>query len=249
VALYLNENLNNLINISQKTEPDPRHYFDIAVIGYGQDSENAAIIWEAPLDKEIFVSPAQLRNNPTGFEGEKEQEVNVFGQIKKIKVPIPFWFLPIAKSLTPMGSAIDKCTEILTDWIAKHPASLPPIVINITDGEQTDCKDSELLQKAQKLKSLSTMYGNTLLINVHISSDIDQKVLFPQSKSELPQNNQSHLLYEMSSVMPRIFAKRIASEIHKKDLQENMSFVGMSFQASVSDMIKFLNIGTLTFKP
>ncbi len=249
VALYLNDNLNNLINISQKTEPDPRHYFDIAVIGYGKNSTHAEIIWEAPLDNEIFVSPAQLRNNPTGIAGEIEREVNVFGSMKKVITPISFWFRPVAKSLTPMGNALDKCSEILETWIAKHPNSLPPIVINITDGEQTDCTNEELLKKAKRLKNLSTMYGNTLFINVHISSDSEDKVIFPQSKSELPQNPQSHLLYEMSSVMPRLFAKRIAAEIHQQDLRENTSYVGMSFQASVQDLVKSLNIGTLTYTP
>ncbi len=49
--------------------------------------------------------------------------------------------------------------------------------------------------------------------------------------------------------MPRLFAKRIAAEIHQQDLRENTSYVGMSFQASVQDLVKSLNIGTLTYTP
>lgn len=248
VALYVNNAINELINACQKTEAEPRHYFDIAVIGYGQQSEEAQILWEGNLAGKTFVSPAELKQNPTGNNGEIEVVRRTFKGETKVKIPVVYWFSPVAKSLTPMGSAFDKCTEILHDWTNQHANSFPPIVINITDGEQTDCEPDELLEKAYRLRQTQTHYGKTLLFNVHISASTEQSVVFPESMDELPQNKQSRLLYDMSSMLPLAFKQRIATEVKKKDLREHTEYVAMTFQASVSDMIKCLDIGTKTIK-
>ncbi len=84
------------------------------------------------------------------------------------------------------GSAFDKCTEIL--WTSQHANSFPHIVINITDGEQTDCQPDQLLEKVYQLHQNKTHYGKTLLFNVHISASTEQSVIFPESMSELPHN-------------------------------------------------------------
>ena len=65
---------------------------------------------------------------------------------------------------------------------------------------------------------------------------------------ELPHNKQSRLLYDMSSMLPVAFKQRIATEVKKTDLRESTEYVAMTFQASVSDMIKCLDIGTKTIK-
>ena len=67
-----------------------------------------------------------------------------------------YWFSPLAASLTPIGSAFDKCTEILNDWTTQHANSFPHIVINITDGQQTDDEPDELLEKAYQLRQTKT---------------------------------------------------------------------------------------------
>lgn len=248
VALYVNNAINELINICQKSEAEPRHYFDIAVIGYGQQRSEAQLLWEGNLAGKTFVSPAELKQNPTGNQGEIEVVRRTFKGETIVKIPVVYWFSPVAESLTPMGSAFDICTAILEDWTSQHTNSFPPIVINITDGEQTDCKDDELLKKAYQLRQTNTFYGKTLLFNVHISSLSEQSVLFPERMDELPPNKQSRLLYEMSSLLPLAFKQRIATEVKKTDLRENTDYVAMTFQASVSDMIKCLDIGTKTIK-
>lgn len=247
VALYVNNAIHEIINACQKSEPEPRHYFDIAVIGYGQDN-TAQILWEGNLANKTFVSPSELKQNPTGNQGEIEVVRRTFKGETIVKIPVVYWFSPVAESLTPMGSAFDKCTEILEEWTSQHPNSFPPIVINITDGKQTDCENDELLTKAYQLRQTQTLYGKSLLFNVHISSSSDESVLFPESEDELPENEQSRLLYEMSSVLPLAFKQRIATEVKKKDLRENTEYVAMTFQASVNDMIKCLDIGTKTIK-
>lgn len=103
VALYLNKAINEIINICQKTEPEPRHYFDICIIGYGQDGEVAQILWEGAMQDQVFVSPSMLKQNPTGNMGEIEIERRTFKGNTLVKIPVNFWFSPIAQSLTPMG--------------------------------------------------------------------------------------------------------------------------------------------------
>lgn len=249
VALQVNNAINELINICQKTEPEPRPYFDILAMGYGANGNEAEILWEGALKGRTFVKPADLKQNPTGNQGEIEIIRKTFKGQTTVKIPVPFWFSAVANSLTPMGSAFDKCTELLTEWTAQNPTSFPPIVLNITDGEQTDCKDDELLNKAYHLKQTNTLYGNTLLFNVHISSHKEDAVLFPERKSDLPNVAHCELLYKMSSVLPTPFKKRIAHEIKKKDLMETTEFVAMTFQASVGDLTKCLDIGTKTIQP
>ena len=248
VALYVNNAINEVINICQKSEPEPRHYFEIAIIGYGSDEE-AQLLWEGNLQGKTFVTPAELKQNPTGNQGEIELTREIRGIKKTVKIPVPFWFSPVAKSLTPMGDAFDKCTELLNEWTQKHFNSFPPIVINITDGEQTDCDDDVLLKKAYNLRQTHTRHGKSLLFNVHISTLEESAVTFPESLDELPENSQAKLLYEMSSVLPTVFKKRVATEVKKSDLLENTNYVAMSFQAAVNDFMKFLNIGTVTLQP
>ena len=216
------------------------------MVGYGQNRDEAQLLWEGDLEGKTFVTPAQLKQNPTGNKGEIEVVKRTFKGESIVKIPVSFWFSPIAKSLTPMGAAFDLCTQLVSEWSAEHPNCFPPIVINITDGEQTDCEDDELLEKAYCLRQTATNYGETLLFNIHISSDTDEAVLFPESKADLPDNQHCHLLYQMSSQLPDAFRKRIAHEIKRTDLSENTNYVAMTFQASVGDLTKCLDIGTKT---
>lgn len=249
VADYVNNAINEIVNICQKSDPKPMHYFDICVIGYGQNGTEAQILWEGDLEDKIFVSPAELKENPTGNQGEIEVERRTFKGVSLIKIPVPYWFAPIAKSATPMGNAIDLCAEILEEWTADHQNSFPPIVINISDGEQTDCDNDELIEKAFTLKQTKTLYGNTLLFNIHITDDDDtEEVVFPIKSNELPNNENSKTLFDMSSNLPEIFNKRIALEIKKTDYSTNINYVAMGYQASLAQFVKFLDIGTRTVK-
>lgn len=148
-----------------------------------------------------------------------------------------------------MGDAFDRCKDLLAEWVGRHPDSFPPIVINITDGIQTDCDDDTLLEKAHALKQIKTLYGNTLLFNAHISSQNDKAVLFPESADDLPGDERCRQLYEMSSMLPEIFKKRIAGTIKKTDLSEDTEYIAMTYQGSVGDLTRFLDIGTKTLEP
>ena len=246
VAYYVNEALHEIINICQKTEADPRHYFDICVMGYGQDTLQANILWEGSLAGKTFVSPADLKQNPTGISGEIEIEKVVWGKATKQKIPLSFWFSPIAESMTPMGAAFDLCEATLKKWCAENPISFPPVVINITDGMQSDCENKDLLIKAQKVKETGPAYGTSLLFNFHLSEDAGSPLIFPSSENELPDDEYCHLLFNMSSELPEVFRKRIAIEIKNEDYSASKNYIGLTYQANVAALVKSMNIGTRT---
>lgn len=56
VALYVNNAIHEIINICQKTESEPRHYFDIAVIGYGKEAENAQLLSLLPSSNKTLLA-------------------------------------------------------------------------------------------------------------------------------------------------------------------------------------------------
>ena len=60
VSLIINRQINELVLRCIKTN-EVRHYYDIAVIGYG---ETAYSIWGGELEGHDFVSPQDLKDNP-----------------------------------------------------------------------------------------------------------------------------------------------------------------------------------------
>lgn len=247
VAQYVNETLHELINICQKTESEPRHYFDICILGYGNGTE-PSILWEGDLQGKTFVSPGDLKKSTTKHTVTVEKEFNIRGVLKKKSIPMSYWFTGVAAGLTPMGKTFDIVNSILGKWCDENQSANPPIVINITDGIQSDCTDEELKEKAFNLKALSTMYGNAVLFNLHIAMTEDTQVVFPSSENDLPNSKYCHLLYNMSSVLPTVFKQRVAAEIKGTDLQEGEEYVAMTYQGNINNITKALDIGTRTVK-
>ncbi len=100
---------------------------------------------------------------------------------------------------TPMSAAFRRAKKLAMQWVATHPDSYPPVVINITDGPPTDGDPTEL---AYELCQVSTSDGQTLLFNCFISTFPDSPVAYPTHESELPNDRFSKLLFSMSSVIP-----------------------------------------------
>lgn len=60
VARIVNSQINELVERCVKNN-ETRHYFDIAVIGYGKEAYSA---WNGALEGSDFVTPEEIRNNP-----------------------------------------------------------------------------------------------------------------------------------------------------------------------------------------
>ena len=148
--------------------------------------------------------------------------------------------------LTPMHTALTHIYTLVNDWCSKQENrnSFPPIVFNISDGEASDADYEMLRSAAKRLKEISTNDGNTLFINVHISSNTDQEaIIFPVVSEIQSSVRYARLLMDMSSIIPEQFNHYVGG------CRENYAsppYVAMSYNASISELIAMLNIGART---
>lgn len=240
VADMVNELLNELIGRCTKSE-GVRDYFHTCVLEYGGiDDSNAYSLWDGNLKGKDWVSISELKQNA---RYEKKTVIKTIrGKSKVSEIEMPYWFKPVANYGTPMGAAFTKAYELLKNWILNgHTASYPPVVINITDGQQTDCIDKELVEITKKIQALNTEDGQILVLNCHISTE-NKSVIFPLSKDELADNFYAELLYEMSSVMPPVYNSDIAKI--RNDTDTFSSYRGMAFNANMDTLFNLIDIGT-----
>ena len=120
--------------------------------------------------------------------------------------------------------------------MARHPASFPPIVINITDGEWTD---SDPTPAAESVKALSTDDGNVLVFNIHISANQGASIEFPDDESRLG-DQYARFLFNLSSPLPS-YMQSIARQ---EGLQVSELSRGFAFNADMVGLIRFIDIGT-----
>jgi hypothetical protein len=134
--------------------------------------------------------------------------------------------------------------DMVEAWCAKpeNRDSFPPIVINITDGEPTDCDDNELRDICSQVRRVATEDGQTLLLNVHICTDWSlPSILFPMPDELMGAGRQARTLAECSSVMPSAFDDIIAE---MKGMGAVPPFYGMGYNASVVELLSIINIGS-----
>lgn len=242
VARIVNEILQEIINRCQKSD-GVRDYFDIAVIGYGQD-DTADFAWEGALQGRKFVAPSELAANYLSVETVVVQDV-VRGVPMERTKHLKQWITPKADALTPMKNALEKAADLLEAWLVDHRAGdhFPPLVLNITDGAATDGKAPDLLAAARRIKNLHTTDGHVLLLNIHLSSAAGDPVLFPTAPDDLPDDPLARLLYDMSSEMPQVYHADIARLVR---VDNSGYFTGMAFNADAKALISMLQIGTNT---
>ncbi len=220
VADAINDLLNDLV--MKCTRADGVHdYFDVGVIGYGEKVGPA------------FTGVLANRNLAPLSEVAKYRP----DSMSKGKIGPPVWFGPVAKGDTLMCAALKRAYDVLGDWVRRHPASYPPIVINITDG---DAKDGNPTEPAHHLASLRTKDGNVLVFNCHISSEKAKPILFPRDEKALP--GFAPRLFLMSSTLPPKFIE--AAKHLGFDVVDDTR--GFAFNAELTDLIKFLELGKHT---
>jgi uncharacterized protein YegL len=134
VADAINKLLTNLSIKCTKSE-GVRDYYDVGVISYGKQVTPAL---GGELTGLSLAPISAVANHPARVEERTRQEDDGTGAVSEMKVKFPVWFDPKAAGSTPMCKAFKAAREALEPWVAAHPYSFPPIVINITDGESTD---------------------------------------------------------------------------------------------------------------
>ena len=243
VARIVNAQIYELVLRCIKTS-EVRHYYDIAVIGYGDDANYG---WKGTLAGRDFVSPEELKNNPYKKIIVKEEKLTKKGLVLK-EIEKVQWIEPVAAGKYTRGDlAFTKAKNLLDKWMEEHQDKdcYPPTIINITDGALNGIVNPREVntQLANELKALFTNDGNVLLWNIHVTPDSKEQLVFPISKTELNNDKYSEWMYDMSSLLPSRYNVPIG------DLRgdaENTRHVAMATNTDMSTLIQLMDIGTPT---
>ena len=237
VAMTANMLITELIDRCRRTDA-LRNYFDIAVVGYGND--NVVQL----LSEDGFVSVEALSQRTPRMGRIDIEEELPDGTAAMVEHSRPYWVDIDAEGTTPMYAAMMKVRDMVELWCAKpeNRESFPPIVINITDGEPTDCDDNELRDICAQVRRVATEDGETLLLNVHICTDWTlPSIVFPMPDDLIGAGRQARTLAECSSIMPSAFDDAI---IELKGMGAVPPFYGMGYNASVIELLSIINIGS-----
>jgi len=241
VARIVNNQINELVYRCIKTT-EVRHYYDIAIIGYGHEVYSG---WNGVLAGRDFVSPEELKNNPFKKIIVKEEKRTRKGTMTK-EIEKVQWLEPRCDgSWTHVHLAFDKAKALLDQWMENHHDKdcYPPTIINITDGQFNHATREQIVQQANELKAMFTNDGNVLLWNIHITPNNVEQVLLPIGKEELKGDKYSELLYDMSSLLPPRYNQAI-SDIRGDSVDAR--HVAMATNTDMSTLIQLMDIGTPT---
>lgn len=241
VARIVNNQINELV-LRCVRMGDTRHYYDIAVIGYGEKAYSG---WQGELEGRDFVSPEELKNHPfTKIVTRKETRTRKGVQIKEVE-QVQWVSARHNGSWTHVHKAFEKAKTLLDNWLAEHHEHdcYPPTIINVTDGVFNGTTRDNLIQQSNELKAMFTNDGNVLLWNIHITPDHLEQILLPVSKEEVKADKYSELLYDMSSLLPERYNRPI-SDLRGDNTDER--HVAMTTNTDMSTLIQLMDIGTPT---
>lgn len=242
VARIVNAQINELVERCVKNN-ETRHYFDIAMIGYGTEAYSA---WNGNLEGRDFVTPEEIRDNPFTKKIVRE-EVRTRKGISVKEVEKKQWMTARHDgSWTHMDKAMRRAEGLLENWMREHQNKdcYPPIVINITDGAYNGATDDEMQQLANQLKSMFTNDGNVLFFNVHIVPGQAESVVFPATVGELNGNVYGEKLYNMSSLLPLNYNEQIRNLFG--DRKTDILYHAMGVNTGMERLVKMMKIGTLS---
>jgi hypothetical protein len=221
LADAINRILHELVVRSKKGE-EIRHYFDVAVLGYGHNPGAVSSAFKGRLAGHRIVNLSEIAYNPAELE-EKSQS--------------PIWVYPVAGGATPLCEAFREARALAETWVVNHMESFPPIVLNISDGEATD---GDPTPEAVALREVTTNFGNLLLFNCHLSGSSSMPVSFPIDKEEVPKDTFARRLFSMSSEFPDAMLNRAIME----GLPIRTGARGFMFNADATELVRFLSLGT-----
>lgn len=238
----VNRQINELVLRCIKSN-EVRNYYDIAVIGYGEEAYSG---WSGDLESRDFVSPEELRDHPykkiTTREEKKTRKGVVVKEVEKVQ-----WVEARHDGhWTHIHEAIKRAHGLLEKWMEEHHDKdcYPPTLINITDGQFNGASKESVLQQANELKSMFTNDGNVIFFNIHFTANKSaEELVCPIDKQELNGNAYAETLFDMSSLLPMRYNNDI-----EKYLNDNRHgrHVAMGVNADATTLIKLMDIGTPT---
>jgi len=165
------------------------------------------------------------------------------------------WIQPEASGGTPMVSALGgarKFLELLFEDPSLHAMfahSIPPVILNITDGEAEELNDpirrragewSLVMREADQIWNMDTPQGlQPLLFHIHISGDSPQKICFPRVPDLL--NDWGKNLFSIASPVPDSW---VANARGQFDPPISPGAVGLVLNAEPKELFNFLSFAS-----
>ncbi len=244
VAEVTNQILSELISRARRQE-GVRDYYDIAVVGYSGEGVCSMLSEEG----KFFFSVEELSKMEVTTDYVTKDKLLPDGELICHQSTIERWIMPKAVGKTPMFEALNVVYDEVKGWCSdpRNHNSFPPIIINITDGESSDGCSADIYNISQRIQKLSTADGGVLFLNAHIASSVaSHSVIFPTTEQLKEYSHpKAQELSRASSVMPAIYDDMIC-EI--KGVVGEHNFIGVSYNASIAELITILNIGTISVK-
>ena len=238
LAFAVNRLLSNSVLLCTKGAGRVYDYFDVGVIGYGQDV-GPALAGSSQARPLLPIS--QLADAPLRVDSIPRKVPDGAGGLVEVVSRMPIWLDPTAAGGTPMVHALTMATDVVNGWCRAHPNSFPPMVVNITDGESTD---GDPRPAAQALQRIGTADGSTLLFNLHLSSSQVNQILLPSDPTGLPTAT-AVVLFECSSLLP----ESLSSAAENQGFAPRPGARGFMYNADAAGIIEFLNLGTRAVTP
>lgn len=193
--------------------------FGVAVIGYGDDSRARRIFYMDSAG--TTVDEDRTRRDTESISSDQTHPV------------FPIWIKPSANGDAPLCRALELTCETLSQWTSKHQSTLPPQVVNITDGSVTD---GEPLAASEKVKAISTAEGGTVLWHCQLSSSGLKPQLFPAERDA--RDARSSTLLRSASYLPKASIRDIMLEFPEVSrIEESRTCV---LQADLPLLVRFL---------
>lgn len=241
-ARIVNRQINELVLRCIKTN-EIRHYYDIAVIGYGNCAYSS---WKGYLEGRGFVSPEELLQHPYKKIIIREEKRTRKGVGVKEVEKVQWVEAKHDGPWTHLHKAFSMAQQLLNKWMTQHQDKdcYPPTIINITDGEFNGAKVEDVLHQANELKAMFTNDGNVILFNIHFTANKSEaEVVCPIHISELNGNSYAELLFNMSSLLPERYNADISRFLNDNRDGRHRA---MGINADATTLIKLMDIGTPT---
>ncbi len=239
LATVVNRILNELVIRCSKGD-EVWNYFEVALIGYGNDAYGPTKVGSAfggSLAGRNIVPISEIADYPIRIDKKTKKMDDGAGGLVEVPIEFPVWLEPTFSSGTPMNEAMSYSFNLVADWVTQHPKSFPPIVIHVTDGEPTD---GDPRPSAEAIRNLSTDDGNVLMFSLHLSQQDAGMTVFASDSKGLPNAN-AQMLHEMSSQLPNKWVGIAAETMGLSVSPAARAFV---YNANLEGMVKFLEIGT-----
>lgn len=217
-----------------------RRYFDIVVLGYSKMGARPLLV-----DTMIPIPILFFEDHQPKVVYRTIESVDANNRLQLCPEAYHEWIKPEAAGPNAMIEMFDDVIKIVETWCENRQNwdSLPPLVINITDGSDDFAYSKHHLYRANKLKQLGTKHGKTLLVNVCIDSCPRSERLYFPSPDAVPPTHKAAFLANLSSPLPSIF-NDMHKEFNDGKVLSEPPYLALCYNASVLHMIPRLRMAT-----